>query len=141
MTLVPEMLARVLAVLLVSMAAVPAMAQERGAETLVPGTPVPATAGPESAAWDLERAFVEMERLQAEVAVLKGIARAQAALLAWNRERAETLGPDSGAGPAVLSARLCAEPGLEIWCRLLPATFGRDAANAADHGQGKDGER
>jgi len=95
----------------------------------------------EGAAWDLERAFVEMERLQAEVAVLKGIARAQAALLAWNRERAETLGPDSGAGPAVLSARLCAEPGLEIWCRLLPATFGRDAANAADHGQGKDGER
>ena len=161
MTLVPEMLARVLAVLLVSMAAVPAMAQERGAETLVPETlvpetlvpetpvpetpvpetPVPATAGPESAVWDLERAFVEMERLQAEVAVLKGIARAQAALLAWNRQRAETLGPNSGAGPAVLSARLCAEPGLEIWCRVLPATFGAGAAEAAGDGQGKDGER
>ena len=136
MTLVPEMRARVLAMLLVSMTAVPAVAQERVGETLVQETP-----GPESAAWDLERAFMEMERLQAEVAVLKGIARAQAALLAWNRERAETLGPDSGAGPAVLSARLCAEPEVEIWCRVLPATFGAGAAEAADHGQGKDGER
>ena len=114
------------AMLLVSMAAATAIAQERS---------------PESAAWDLERAFVEMERLQAEVAVLKGIAGAQAALLAWNRERAETLGPDSGAGPAVLSARLCAEPALAPWCRALPATFGADAAEAADHGHGKDGER
>ena len=42
---------------------------------------------------------------------------------------------------AVLSARLCAEPGLAIWCRALPATFGADAAGAADDGYGKDGER
>ena len=135
------MRARVLAMLLVSMTAVPAMAQERGGEALVQETPGPETPGPESAAWDMERAFMEMERLQAEVAVLKGIARAQAALLAWNRQRAETLGPDSGAGPAVLSARLCAEPALAAWCRVLPATFGAVAAEAAGDGQEEDGER
>ena len=93
----------------------------------------------ESRAWDMERAFEEMERLQAEVALLRRLGEAQAALLAWNRERAET-----GAGPAVLAARLCAEPGLGIWCRALPATFGGDAAGsakAADHGHGRDGER
>ena len=112
-----------LAMAIVSMTATAATAEDR----LAPA---------ESAAWDMERAFVEMERLQAEVAVLKGIARAQAALLAWNRERVS-----SGAGPAALSARLCAEPGLEIWCRALPSTFGAGAAEAADHGHGKDGER
>lgn len=110
----------------VSIAAVPSAAQDRAAETL----------GPSNAAWDTERAFAEMERLRAEVAVLKGIAAAQAALLAWNRERA-----GSGAGPAVLSARLCEEPGLEIWCRVLPVTFGASAAAASVEGHGKDGER
>ena len=115
-----------LGTLLMLGAPAPAAAQERAAET---------------GAWDLERAFVEMERLQGEVAVLRGIARAQAALLAWNRERAETLGPDSGAGTAVLSASLCAEPALAPWCRVLPATFGAGAAEAADDGHGKDGER
>ena len=135
MTLVPEMRAWAVAMLLVSMAAVTAIAQERDPETLVPETLGPETLVPESAAWDLERAFVEMERLQAEVAVLKGIARAQAALLAWNRERA-----DSGAGAAALSERLCDEPGLEIWCRALPATFGVGAAEVADDGHGKDEE-
>ena len=91
---------------------------------------------PENRAWDMERAFGEMERLQAEVALLRRLGEAQAALLAWNRGRA-----DSGAGPAVLSARLCAEPGIEIWCRALPATFGAGAAKATDHEHGKDGER
>ena len=94
-----------------------------------------------SAAWDMERAFVEMERLRAEVAVLKGIAAAQAALLAWNRERAETLGPDGVPGSAVLSPRLCAEPELAPWCSVLPATFGAGAAKAVDNRHGKDGER
>ena len=95
----------------------------------------------EGRGWDMERAFGEMERLQAEVALLRGLARAQAALLAWNRERAETPGPYSGAGPAVLSARLCAEPELAPWCRALPATFGADAAIAADDANEKDGRR
>ena len=94
---------------------------------------------PGNEAWDMERAFEELERLQAEVALLRRLGEVQAELLAWNRERA-----DAGDGPAVLSARLCAEPGLEIWCGALPATFGAGAAEAAkatDHGHGKDGER
>ena len=114
------------AVFLVCMAAWPSAAQE--------GVP-----SGEGRAWDTERAFEEMERLRMEVALLRRLGEAQAALLAWNRERA-----GSGAGPAVLSARLCAEPGLAIWCRALPATFGADAAGAAkaaDHEHGKDGER
>ena len=135
-TLVPEMRAWAVAILLVSMAGVPAIAQERGPETHVPETRMPETLGPRSVTWDLERAFVEMERLQAEVALLRRLGEAQAALLAWNRERA-----DSGAGPAALSARLCAEPALAIWCGALPATFGADAAEPADDGHGRDKER
>ena len=115
-----------LAALLVWTPAASAMAQERIAE---------------GRGWDMERAFGEMERLQAEVALLRGLARAQAALLAWNRERAEIPGPYSGAGPAVLAARLCAEPVLAPWCRALPATFGADAAIAADDASEKDGGR
>ena len=60
-----------------------------------------------------------------EIRTLSGLAGAQAELLAWNRERAE-----SGAGPAVLPASLCAAA-LRPWCRVLPATFGADAARAA----------
>ena len=77
-------------------------------------------------AWDIERAFVELERLRMEIRTLSGLAGAQAELLAWNRKRAE-----SGAGPAVLPASLCAAPALRPWCRVLPATFGADAAGAA----------
>ena len=103
--------ARVLgvAMALAWMAAVPVAAQEW-----------PAVGGAE--AWDSERAFVEMERLRAEIGVLRGLAGAQAALLAWNRERAE-----GGAAPAVLASGLCAEPVLAAWCRALPATFGESA--------------
>ena len=75
-------------------------------------------------AWDIERAFVELERLRMEIRTLSGLAGAQTGLLAWNRERAA-----SGAGPAVLPASLCAALG--TWCRVLPATFGADAAGAA----------
>ena len=103
------------------------------AATLVMPAPVQAD-GYE--AWDRERAFVEMERLQAEIGVLRALAGAQAALLAWNRERS-----DSGSAPAVLAPHLCAEEGLAPWCRALPATFGADAATAAEGRQGKDGER
>ena len=97
--------------------------------------PVPAWAGEEEA-WDAERAFVEMERLQAEIGVLRALAGAQAALLAWSRARAE-----SGAAPVVLAPHLCAEEGLVPWCRALPATFGADAGMAADERHGKDGRR
>ena len=89
-----------------------------------------------SAAWGMERAFEELERLQAEVALLRRLGEAQAELLAWNRERA-----DAGAGPAVLAARLCAEPELTAWCRALPATFGPGAAETAVNGNGKEGQR
>ena len=98
-------------------------------------TPGAAGAG-EVEAWDRERAFVEMERLQAEIGVLRALAGAQAALLAWNRVRA-----DSGAAPLVLAKALCAEEPLRLWCRSLPATFGAQAATAADDANGKDGGR
>ena len=90
----------------------------------------------ENEAWDYKRAWTEMERLQAEIAVLKGLAAAQAALLALNRERF-----GSGSGPAVLDARLCEEPALEGWCRALPATFGGRPEGGAGQGRAEDGER
>ena len=96
--------------------------------------PEPAGAG-EDEAWNAERAFLEMERLQAEIGVLRALAGAQAALLAWNRERVESKG-----APAVLAPHLCTEEGLAPWCRALPATFGADAAMAADERDGKDDE-
>ena len=102
---------------------------------LVAAMPVPAWAGGEEA-WDAERAFLEMERLQAEIGVLRALAGAQEALLAWNRVRA-----DSGAAPGVLRQTLCAEEALRLWCRALPATFGADAAMATDDANGKDGKR
>ena len=106
--------------------------------------------------WSAERAFVELERLRAEVRTLRALAGAQAALLAWNRERAE-----SGGGPAVLPTALCREKEIRPWCRALPATFGVHAGRAAEtlvpetlvpgtlvpgtrvpgNGQGEDGER
>ena len=101
--------------------------------------PAPARAG-EDEAWNAERAFLEMERLQAEIGVLRALAGAQAALLAWNRERV-----GSNGAPAVLAPHLCAEDtrageGLAPWCRALPATFGAGAAMAADERDGKDDE-
>ena len=65
-----------------------------------------------------------------EIRVLSGLAEAQAALLAWNRERAE-----SGAGPAVLPALLCAEAMLGPWCRTLVHTFGAEAGKEAEDGE------
>ena len=108
--------------------------------SLVAAMPGPAGAG-EGDAWDMERAFVEMERLQAEIGVLRALAGAQAALLAWNRVRSE-----SGSALEVLAPHLCAEDtrageGLAPWCRALPATFGADAALVADDANGKDGGR
>ena len=97
--------------------------------------PGPAGAG-EDEAWNAERALLEIERLQAEIGVLRALAGAQAALLAWNRVRA-----GSGAAPAVLRLALCAEEGLAPWCRALPATFGAAAALAADGRDGEDGKR
>ncbi len=99
----------------------------------------PAGAGQDEA-WDAERAFVEMERLQTEIGMLRALAGAQAALLAWNRARAE-----SGAAPAVLPQVLCAEDtrvgeALAPWCRALPATFGAAAAMVAgDREAGEEG--
>ena len=39
---------------------------------------------------------------------------------------------ESGSAPAVLAPHLCIEEALRPWCRALPATFGADAAMAAD---------
>ena len=68
-------------------------------------------------------ALAEMERLRGEIQTLAAIRGAQAALLAWNRERART-----GAPPAALSTAPCLDAALEPWCRLLPATFGDDVS-------------
>ena len=119
--------ARVLSVLFVALAVAGAATTQAAAQDRAPLR--------QSEAWDLERAFVELERLRAEIVTLRGLAGAQAALLAWNSERAE-----SGTGPAVLPSGLCAEPALAPWCRVLPATFGADAAQAAGHRQARDGE-
>lgn len=86
--------------------------------------------------WSAERGFVELERLQAEVRTLRALAGAQAALLAWNRERAE-----SGGGPAVLPEALCRDPEIRPWCRALAATFGPDAGRTVPEAAREDGER
>ena len=74
----------------------------------------------DDAAWARAQALAAMERLRGELQTLAAIRDAQAALLAWNRERART-----GAPPAALSAAPCRDPALEAWCPLLPATFGQ----------------
>ena len=97
----------------------------RSVKALMLAVPIALSATPAMAAdvWDAARAVAGMERLRTEIGVLTGLAAAQAELLAWNRLRAKT-----GAGPAVLPARLCAEAALAPWCPALPATFGPAAA-------------
>ena len=114
-----------------------AMAAALALALVMPGT---AEAGEEEA-WDAERAFVEMERLQAEIGVLRALAGAQAALLAWTLVPENRVRGESGSAPAVLAPHLCIEEALRPWCRVLPATFGADAAMAADDANGKDRER
>ena len=76
--------------------------------------------GERGAAAELRKqALTAMEALREEIATLAALRDAQAALLAWNRERAGT-----GEAPASLPGNLCAEPALAAWCPLLPATFG-----------------
>jgi len=87
-------------------------------------------------AWSAERAFVALERLEAEVRTLRALAGAQAALLAWNRERAE-----SGWSPAVLPQALCRDPEIEAWCRTLAATFGPDAGRTVPQAEREDDKR
>lgn len=77
-------------------------------------------------------ALAEMERLRGEIQTLAAIRGAQAALLAWNRERART-----GAPPAALSTAPCLDAALESWCRLLPATFGDDVSGETSGGNGR----
>ena len=97
----------------------------RAVKALMLAVPIALSATPAMAAdvWDAARAVAGMERLREEIGGVPGLAAAQAELLAWNRLRAKT-----GAGPAVLPARLCAEAALAPWCPVLPATFGPAAA-------------
>lgn len=114
--------AAALAAMLGALAATPAAIAQDASGSVDPwdkGTP-----------WNMARAFAEMERLRAEIGLLNGLAGAQAALLELNRERAE-----SGAGPALLDGRLCADPALAPWCRLLPETFGAGAVPEAGGGE------
>ena len=64
-------------------------------------------------------ALTAMETLREEIATLAALKHAQAALLAWNRGRTEW-----GAAPVFLASTLCADPAIDAWCALLPATFG-----------------
>ena len=66
-----------------------------------------------------QQALAAMETLREEVATLAALKHAQAALLAWNRGRTEW-----GEVPVFLTATLCADPAIDAWCALLPATFG-----------------
>ena len=88
-------------------------------------------AGTDDAAQARAQALAAMERLRGEIQTLAAIRDAQAALLAWNRERAKT-----GAAPAALSAAPCRDPALKAWCPLLPATFGEDI-DGSSRGNGR----
>ena len=91
----------------------------------------PAVNRPDPAAvWDRERAFVEMERLRAEIVTLSGLGAAQKELLLWNRERIKT-----GAAPAFLPPRLCRQSSLGAWCPLLPPPSVRYAKRPANDKQ------
>ena len=78
------------------------------------------TPSPSAAEEARAQALAAMERLRGEIQTLAAIRDAQAALLAWNLERARTDAP-----PAALSAAPCRDPALKAWCPLLPATFGQ----------------
>ena len=85
-----------------------------------PGIAQPAVgAEPDSAAALRQQALTAMEMLREEIATLAALKHAQVALLAWNRGRTEW-----GEAPAFLAATLCADPAIDAWCALLPATFG-----------------
>lgn len=89
-------------------------------------------AGTDGAVRVRAKALAEMERLRDEIQTLAAVRGAQAALLAWNRERART-----GAPPAALSTAPCRDPALNPWCRLLPATFGADPSGETPGGDGR----
>ena len=100
-----------------------ALAQETSAQE---------TSSPSAAEKARAQALAEMERLRDEIQILAAVRGAQAALLAWNRERART-----GAPPAALSTAPCRDAALEPWCRLLPATFGNDVSGKNSGGDGR----
>ena len=74
----------------------------------IAGTPPPET----------REGATALERLRAEVVLLRRLARAQKALAAGNAARARTDLP-----PQRLDARLCRHPRLGPWCRRLHHTF------------------
>ncbi|MCY4584059.1 MAG: hypothetical protein OXE50_14880 [Chloroflexi bacterium] len=82
---------------------------------------------PHSAAKLRQQALVAMETLREEIATLAALKHAQAALLAWNRDRTE-----GSEAPVFLASALCAEPALGAWCPLLPATFGTPSPTAEE---------
>ena len=99
---------------------------------LEPQPPATAVEHGGDAAQSRAKALAEMERLRDEIQTLAAVRGAQAALLAWNRERART-----GAPPAALSTAPCRDAALEPWCRLLPATFGNDVSGKNSGGDGR----
>ena len=115
----------VVAVLTAFVWAWPCRAQE-------PRPPAIAVEHGDGAAQARANALAAMERLRGEIQTLAAIRDAQAALLAWNRERART-----GVPPAALSAAPCRDPALKPWCPLLPATFGKDMSGENSGGNGR----
>lgn len=67
-----------------------------------------------------EGVLAGLESLRAEVHVLAVLSALQGRLLEWNQVRLE-----SGLEPSSLEAGLCEQKELQVWCELLPATFGR----------------
>ena len=67
-----------------------------------------------------EGVLAGLESLRAEVHVLAVLSALQGRLLEWNQVRLE-----SGLEPSSLEAGLCEQEELQVWCELLPATFGR----------------
>ena len=66
-----------------------------------------------------KQALAAMEALREEITTLTALRDAQAALLAFQLESTTT-----GTYPHALSAALCEDPAIGVWCPLLPATFG-----------------
>ena len=86
----------------------------------------------DSAAALRQRALVAMESLREEIATLAALKDAQAALLAWNRLAWDRGRMEGGEAPVFLASALCAEPALDAWCPLLPATFGNPSPTAEE---------
>ena len=101
-----------------------ALAQDGGARpgVGVESRPAAGSGSGGSTAWNAAKgsAFVVLEGLRADIQMLSALRLLQTRLLEWNAELMA-----SGAAIVSLEASLCEEAEVEVWCEILPATFGR----------------